>query len=71
MRLSAQISMFKKILKNEMRRQAGHSKEVYYDVWKQERALKISQEKARRMMAGIEAAKKEAARQMEEERKAA
>ena len=72
MRLSAQISMFKKILKNAMREQANHSKDpVYYNVWKQQRALDISQEKARKMMAAIEAAKKEAARQMEEQRKAA
>lgn len=73
--LSDQIRDMRKDLKNACREQAQQWKESkdthwgpVYDVYQEQTALNILQEKARRMMAGIEEAKKEAARQMKEER---
>lgn len=78
MRLSAEIKEMKMEVKNTCREQAKQWKESkdthwgpVYDVYEEQAALIILQEKARRMMAGIEAAKKEAARQMEKQREAA
>lgn len=77
-KISDLIREFKKDLKNESRAQAKawlESKDTnwgpVYSVNQEQQALLIMQEKARRMMAGIEAAKKEAARQMEKQREAA
>lgn len=74
-KISSDIRETKKDLKNEAREQAANSnadtKEVYYGLWKEESRLAGLREEARKYMAAITEAKKEAARQMEEERKAA
>ena len=61
--VSDKIRAAKKALKHEQRAQAKAG--VPYSTWKYERTLHEHQQEARRLMAAIEAAKKEAGRQME------
>lgn len=70
LKVSNEIRKAKADLNNEMRRQAAEKDHEYYSVWKEQETKFSASKEANMMMQMIEAAKKQAGLQQEQERNA-